>query len=129
MIQNISAVTFAVRDMAPSIEFYGKLGFELQYGGARAVFTSFKAGDAFVNLLARPGYERQWWGRAIFRVDDVDEHYRSLQAHGLRAEPPRDAPWGERFFHIIDPDGHELSFAQQLSEKNSKRGVQSFTED
>jgi catechol 2,3-dioxygenase-like lactoylglutathione lyase family enzyme len=90
MIQNISAVTFAVRDMAPSIEFYGKLGFELQYGGARAAFTSFKAGDAFVNLIAKPGYERQWWGRAIFRVDDVDEHYRSSQAHGLRAEPPRD---------------------------------------
>ena len=33
MIQHISAVTFAVRDMARSIEFYGKLGFDLQYGG------------------------------------------------------------------------------------------------
>jgi hypothetical protein len=25
--------------------------------------------------------------------------------------PPRDAPWGERYFHVSDPDGHELSFA------------------
>jgi hypothetical protein len=24
---------------------------------------------------------------------------------------PRDAEWGERFFHLTDPDGHELSFA------------------
>jgi hypothetical protein len=24
---------------------------------------------------------------------------------------PRDAKWGERFFHLTDPDGHELSFA------------------
>ena len=24
---------------------------------------------------------------------------------------PRDAEWGERFFHITDPDGHQLSFA------------------
>ena len=23
----------------------------------------------------------------------------------------RDAEWGERFFHLTDPDGHELSFA------------------
>ena len=25
-----------------------------------------------------------------------------------------DAPWGERFLHISDPDGHELSFAALL---------------
>jgi hypothetical protein len=27
---------------------------------------------------------------------------------------PRDAEWGERFFHLTDPDGHELSFAWPL---------------
>jgi hypothetical protein len=27
---------------------------------------------------------------------------------------PHDAEWGERFFHITDPDGHELSFAWPL---------------
>ena len=27
---------------------------------------------------------------------------------------PRDAEWGERFFHVTDPDGHELSFAKPL---------------
>ena len=92
LIQHISAVTFAVRDMARSIEFYGKLGFDLQFGGDRAAFSSLKAGEAFVNLLASPGYERRWWGRAIFRVDDVDAHYRALQAQGLALESPQDAP-------------------------------------
>jgi len=29
-------------------------------------------------------------------------------------ESPQNAPWGERFFHIADPDGHELSFAEVL---------------
>src|SRR5713226_4181685 len=105
MIQHISAVTFAVRDMARSIEFYSKLGFDLHYGGDRAAFSSLKAGEAFVNLLASPGYERGWWGRAIFRVDDVDAHYRALQAQGLTLQSPQDAPWGERFFHVTDPDG------------------------
>jgi len=29
-------------------------------------------------------------------------------------ESPKDAPWGERFFHVTDPDGHEISFAEPL---------------
>ena len=115
MILNISAVTFAVRDMARSIAFYRKLGFELVYGGERAEFSSLKAGAAFVNLAASPEYEHRGWGRTIFRVDDVDALHRALLAQGLPAVPPADAPWGERFFHIIDPDGHEVSFAEVLS--------------
>ena len=114
MIQHISAVTFAVHDMARSIGFYRRLGFELLYGDDRAEFSSMKAGEAFVNLSADPRYEHRWWGRAIFRVDDVDAHYRALKAQGLELESPRDAAWGERFFHITDPDGHELSFAELL---------------
>jgi catechol 2,3-dioxygenase-like lactoylglutathione lyase family enzyme len=114
MIQTISAVTLAVRDMVGSIEFYRKLGFELVYGGDEAGFSSLKAGGAFVNLIANHGYDQKWWGRVIFRVDDVDAHYRTLQTQALAVEPPRDASWGERFFHVTDPDGHELSFAELL---------------
>jgi catechol 2,3-dioxygenase-like lactoylglutathione lyase family enzyme len=118
MIQHISAVSFAVRDMARSIEFYRKLGFKLQYGSERATFSSLKAGEAFVNLVVNPGYEHTWWGRVIFRVDDVDAHYLALQAQGLMVESPQDATWGERFFHVLDPDGHELSFAELLQARS-----------
>ena len=46
---------------------------------------------------------------------DVDALYdRALAAGYLPATVPRDAEWGERFFHLIDPDGHELSFARPL---------------
>jgi uncharacterized GH25 family protein len=38
----------------------------------------------------------------------------STEAQGLEFEPPRDAAWGERFFHITEPDGHELGFAELL---------------
>jgi catechol 2,3-dioxygenase-like lactoylglutathione lyase family enzyme len=114
MIRHISAVTLAVNDMARSVEFYRTLGFELLYGGESATFSSLRAGEAFVNLVSSRGYEHRWWGRAIFRVDKVDVHYRKLQAQGLTVESPRDAPWGERFFHVTDPDGHELSFAELL---------------
>lgn len=116
MIEGISAVTFATHDMARAVRFYRDLGFALKYGGEAADFTSFHAGPGFVNLTAQPAETRwSWWGRTIFHVDDVDAQFaRALAAGHDPDTPPRDAPWGERYFHITDPDGHELSFARPL---------------
>jgi uncharacterized glyoxalase superfamily protein PhnB len=51
----------------------------------------------------------------IFYDSDVDGLYARALAAGLAPEAaPRDAEWGERFFHLTDPDGHELSFARPL---------------
>ena len=56
-----------------------------------------------------------WWGRAIFYVDDVDAMYARALDEGFTPEaPPQNARWGERYFHLTDPDGHELSFARPL---------------
>jgi hypothetical protein len=63
VIHHISAVTFAVRDLARSVEFYQKLGFELVDGDERAAFSSLKAREAFVNLSASPEYQHRWWGQ------------------------------------------------------------------
>ena len=53
--------------------------------------------------------------RVIFYVADVDALYgRALAAGYQPTTVPRDAEWGERYFHLIDPDGHELSFARPL---------------
>ena len=51
----------------------------------------------------------------FFRVADVDEIFRKAQEAGYSPDSsPSDASWGERYFHITDPDGHELSFARPL---------------
>jgi catechol 2,3-dioxygenase-like lactoylglutathione lyase family enzyme len=51
--------------------------------------------------------------RVIFYVDDVDAMYAHVLTQGFVPEaPPRDAAWGERYFHLSDPDGHLLSFAR-----------------
>jgi len=114
-IKHISAVTFAVSDMAKAIGFYQKLGFKLVYGGNDSSFTSLRSVESYVNLSFSPNYQGKWWGRAIFRVDDVDALYRLATEQGLMPDAPTDSTWGERFFHISDPDGHELSFAQLMS--------------
>ena len=115
-LEGISAVTLATHDMARAVRFYQALGFTPCQGGAGSSFTSLQAGACFLNLLSQPaGRSWSWWGRVIFRVADVDALHRRALAAGLRAEgAPRDAPWGERYFHLTDPDGHELSFAQPL---------------
>ena len=115
MIQRISAITFAVKDMPTALSFYQTFGFTVVYGGPEATFTSLHMGDVYVNLTLQPDHVPAWWGRVIFHVDDVDALYHAIMMQGLTpADPPRDAPWGERFFHIIDPDGNELSFAKLL---------------
>jgi catechol 2,3-dioxygenase-like lactoylglutathione lyase family enzyme len=113
-IEAISALTLATRDMARAVRFYRGLGFILRYGGEQASFTSFNVGSGYLNLIAQPA-AISWWGRVIFHVSDVDALYRRALALDLAPHaPPRDAEWGERFFHLTDPDGHELSFARPL---------------
>lgn len=115
MITALSALTLATNDMAAAVRFYRLCGFEMLYGGESAGFTSFRAGDSYLNLIAQPA-EIRWWGRAIFYESDVDALHARLVAAGIRPQaPPRDASWGERFFHVIDPDGHEISFARPLA--------------
>ena len=116
MIEGISAVTLATHDMRRAVRFYSALGFEILYGGEASSFTSLRAGPGYLNLIAEGEQKRwSWWGRIIFHVDDVDACYaRALKAGHQPSTVPRDAEWGERYFHLTDPDGHELSFARPL---------------
>lgn len=116
-VEQINAVTLVCTDMARSCAFYSDLGFDLHHGGPTEAFTTLCAGTGFVNLQLVDGWERpaQVWGRVILWVDDVDAvHTRAIVAGHEPTTEPVDAPWGERYFHISDPDGHELSFARPL---------------
>ena len=115
-IEAFSAITLATHDMVRAVRFYRALGFAMRYGGEDASFTSFAVGSGYLNLTAEAPHRCwAWWGRVVFHVDDVDQLYARALELGLSPQaPPRDAEWGERYFHIVDPDGHELSFAKPL---------------
>jgi catechol 2,3-dioxygenase-like lactoylglutathione lyase family enzyme len=118
-IEAISAITLATHDMGRALAFYEAMGFERRYGSAGSSFSSFHAGPGYLNIVrAAEQTNWSWWGRVIFYVDDVDAVYQQALDAGLRPEAaPRDAEWGERYFHIVDPDGHELSFARPLDRR------------
>lgn len=60
------------------------------------------------------------FGRIIFHTDNVDKLYSYMQYDEYVSKSiifenqPTNAPWGERFFHIREPNGYQLSFAQPL---------------
>ena len=115
-METISAVTFRVGNMAESVRFYRDvLGMELFYGGEGTGFSSLRTRDAQSAILnLEQGKPVTRWGRLIFYVTDVDALWNHLKDRGFDPEIPRDASWGERYFHVPDPDGHELSFARPL---------------
>ena len=115
-LERISAITIKVSDMAKSVHFYNKLlGLKILYGGEKAYFSSLQtlsAIDAILNL--EQGQVTRDWGRIIFHVEDVDKFWAYLKEKEFNPNRPRDAAWGERYFHLYDPDGHELSLAQSI---------------
>jgi catechol 2,3-dioxygenase-like lactoylglutathione lyase family enzyme len=140
-VYRISAITLKVKDMEKSCLLYSKFpGFRLTYGGEPSdSFTTFEIGKgsnaAYINLElidddGSSGFyngstvgkmkETEDFGRIIFHVENVDELYSYMKYNEYISKSivfenePANAPWGERFFHIREPNGYQLSFAQPL---------------
>ncbi len=140
-VYRISAITLKVKDMEKSCSLYSKIpGFRLTYGGEPSdSFTTFEIGKgsnaAYLNLelidddRSSDFYngstlgkmkETEDFGRIIFHVENVDElysymkHNESISKLVIFENEPANAPWGERFFHIREPNSYQLSFAQPL---------------
>ena len=115
-VEKISAVTFQVTNMQLAVRFYRDvLGMEVIYGGEESDFSSLRATEtesAILNL--QRGHPEKRWGRLILQVSDVDAFWSHLKEKGFDPAGPQDGAWGERYFHLPDPDGHELSFARSL---------------
>ena len=122
-VSKISAVTLLVSDMKRSVNFNSKIpNFKIVYGGSEAQFTSILIDDtvkSYLNLKLNETHSTDF-GRIIFYTDDVDDLFTYMQDDKTVSElgkfesKPQDAIWGERFFHMLDPDGYKLSFATPL---------------
>ncbi len=102
--------------MPASVRFYRDLlGMEVIYGDENGYFSSLRTKDGKDPILnLEHGNPTTQWGRLIFHVSDVDGFSAYFKEKGLHPECPRDASWGERYFHMCHPHGQELSFARPI---------------
>ena len=130
-VHKISAITLVINDMNRSCKFYSKIpGFKLIYGGSPSdLFTSYEIGNSahYLNLeLSKTRHnnkerDKRTVGKIILYTEDVDELYlyfkndKTISQLILFDNEPSNASWGERYFHIHDPDGYLLSFAKTLN--------------
>jgi catechol 2,3-dioxygenase-like lactoylglutathione lyase family enzyme len=137
-VYTISAITLNTENMKRSCNFYSHIpGFKIVYGGsATDSFTTYKIGSrdsknnprtylnlelsSLINTDCNGNNERKHLGRIIFHTEDVDKLYFYLKNNQdisnsiLFGNEPKDAPWGERYFHITEPDGYQITFAMPL---------------
>jgi catechol 2,3-dioxygenase-like lactoylglutathione lyase family enzyme len=137
-VYKISAITLIIENMKRSCNFYCRIpGFKLVYGGSSGdPFSTFQIGEnkfiVYLNLesikptsnfVGNPSEElkNRYFGRIIFHTYDVDKLYSYFKNNEeisnaiLFENEPKNAPWGERYFHIREPDGCQLSFAESLN--------------
>src|SRR6188472_1969887 len=142
-VYKISAVTLIIKDMERSCNFYTKIpGFKVVYGGTGDdTFTTYKIGQynakMYLNLELSTSHgnnnhdehnttRTRHFGRIIFFTEDVDKLYQYFKnsesfSNTIYLEnEPTDGSWGERYFHIREPDGYQLSFAKPLNKKRKK---------
>jgi catechol 2,3-dioxygenase-like lactoylglutathione lyase family enzyme len=124
----LDAIGLAVDDMARSLAFYRQLGVDVPAeadqqphaeatlpGGLRLLWDTVEGVRAF-----DPDYEATSGNRVglAFRLDtpaDVDATYQRLVSQGYTGrKEPWDAPWGQRYALVADPDGNGVDLFSPL---------------
>jgi len=120
-LKSVSGLTFFVKDIAKTAEFYKTLGFrvdkqEKDYLLVRLNWFSMDFVAEGSGAKAGPKGE----GVCVnISVDDVDESYKEVIAKGLKpASEPKDFDQGFRNFIINDPDGYNLVMFKRGKPRN-----------
>ena len=127
----LETIGIVVQDMATTLTFYRRLGLPIPEGLDHEANVDFQAPNgitlgfltAALAAQADPGYRASAGGggqslNLQFRCATpagVDETFQRLTAAGAPAYArPRDAPWGQRFARVTDPDGRVVNLYAPL---------------
>lgn len=108
-ISSISGLTYPVKDLDRTAEFYQSLGFRPGKRDDRqfTCYVNWFWVTFATNCDGEPGV-----GATLYlKVDDIDDFYGELLANGLTpsTEPRKDRA-GRREFVLLDPDGNRIAF-------------------
>ncbi len=129
---SMEAIGAVVSDLERAVDFYRRLGLEFPdppdpeghghveaplSGGVRLMLDSEENVKSFDPDWSPPsGRPRVALAFACDSPDEVDKTFSELTAAGGTAErEPFDAPWGQRYASVADPDGNSLDLFAPLS--------------
>src|SRR5688572_11012529 len=103
----LNQVTLPATDLAASVAFYKKMGFEIIVDSPH--YARFKAtvGGATFSLHAVEFLGEPSQTVVYFECASLDEQVRGLKAKGIQfTQEPRDEPWLWREARLLDPAGN-----------------------
>ena len=120
-----TSVSITVKDIQKSATWYQNV---VGFGVERTIeregklyIVSLKAGEVRISLNQDDG--ANGWDRIkalgfsinIWTTEDIDAIANRIKASGGKLDSePVDAPWGARFFRLLDPDGFKLAILKSL---------------
>ncbi len=120
------AFGLVVTDMDATLDFYRLLGVDLPDnvdghvegelpGGIRMMFDTIEVVQSFSDWHPPAGGHRIALAFRCDSPDDVNETHDRLTAAGHRSHvAPFDAPWGQRYATVLDPDGNPVDLYAPL---------------
>lgn len=119
---NGTSANFIVSDLHRSLDFYKRLGFVAPgVWGDPPCFAMARRGDFEIMLHANKGPNPQpngphdIWDLYV-RVTDLESEIAALKEGGVEiARGPCTQEYQMREIEVIDPDGHRICFAQDVS--------------
>src|SRR5688572_8208971 len=115
-VNSISGLTYQVKDLAKTAEFYEGLGFRRgkDKDGSITLYVNW----FFVTFVAQEGSGKAKVAGAgvslYIKVDGLDDFHAEVLAAGLEPEgEPEVGATGIREFTLRDPDGYRLTFFEK----------------
>ena len=104
-----------VRDMPASVEFYRKLGFEVEQRNDEWRWAKLASGDCSLmideSINIQPAAPRQ--SVLYLYPDDVAAYHAQVKGNGVAVPDLETTFYGMTEFRIDDPDGNRLWIGQQ----------------
>ena len=104
-----------VSDFERSKKFYrDTLGWKLGTDEEGVAGFSFGSGYLVIHADDRGDDQRRYAGgmHVEVMVEDVEAEHARLKKLGAQVSELKDQPWGERNFHLDDPDGYTWAIGQ-----------------
>ncbi|HYJ06716.1 MAG TPA: VOC family protein [Chthoniobacterales bacterium] len=106
---DLNQVTLPAMDVAASVVFYKKMGFEIIVESPHYARFKSSVGDATFSVHAVNGTGEPSKTIVYFECPLLDEQVAALQAKGIEfTQEPRDEPWLWREARLLDPAGNVI---------------------